>query len=68
MGACPCHGSMYGPLTGVAYQGPASLQGPPSNALPRLDLEADPKGDLCILPPTWDLRKNGIVGYGRYVA
>lgn len=68
MGACPCHGSTYDPLTGVAYQGPASLQGPPSNALPRLDLEADAKGDLWILPPTWDLRKNGIVGYGRYVA
>ena len=68
MGACPCHGSMYDPLTGVAYKGPAALQGPPSNALPRLDLEADANGDLWILPPTWDARKNGIVGYGRYVA
>jgi rieske iron-sulfur protein len=67
-GACPCHGSMYDPLTGVAYQGPASLQGPPSNALPRLDLEADADADLWILPPVWDLRRNGIVGYGRYVA
>jgi len=67
-GQCPCHGSMYDPLTGKAYQGPASLQGPPSNVLPRLDLEADSKGDLWILPPTWDLRKNGIVGYGRYLA
>ena len=65
-GQCPCHGSMYDPLTGRAYQGPAALQGPPSNALPRLDLEADEKGGLWILPPTWDLRKNGIVGYGRY--
>lgn len=68
MGACPCHGSMYDPLTGKAYQGPASLQGPPSNALPRLDLEADTNGDLWILPPVWDPRKNGIVGYGRYAA
>jgi len=67
-GQCPCHGSMYDPLTGMAYQGPASLQGPPSNVLPRLDLEADPKGDLWILPPTWDLYRNGIVGYGRYLA
>jgi ubiquinol-cytochrome c reductase iron-sulfur subunit len=67
-GQCPCHGSMYDPLTGKAYEGPASLQGPPSNALPRLDIEADSKGDLWILPPTWDLRKNGIVGYGRYLA
>ncbi|HKZ61903.1 MAG TPA: (2Fe-2S)-binding protein [Nitrososphaera sp.] len=65
-GACPCHGSMYDPLTGKAYDGPASLQGPPSNVLPKLDLEADAKGDLWILPPMWDLRKNGIVGYGRY--
>jgi len=67
-GACPCHGSMYDPLTGVAFQGPASLQGPPSNALPRLELEADANGDLWILPPTWELRKSGIVGFGRYVA
>ena len=65
-GACPCHGSMYDPVTGVAYEGPASLQGPPSNALPKLDLEADENGDLWILAPTWELRKNGIVGYGRY--
>lgn len=68
VGACPCHGSMYDPLTGAAFQGPASLQGPPSNALPRLELEADATGDLWILPPTWDPRKNGIVGYGRYVS
>jgi ubiquinol-cytochrome c reductase iron-sulfur subunit len=67
-GQCPCHGSLYDPLTGKAYEGPASLQGPPSNALPRLDLEVDANGDLWILPPTWDLRKNGIVGYGRYAA
>ena len=66
--ACPCHASTYDPFTGKSYAGPASLQGPPANALPRLDLEADSKGDLWILPPTWDLRKNGIVGYGRYVA
>ena len=67
-GACPCHGSMYDPLTGQAYKGPASLQGPPSNVLPKLDLEVDAKGDLWILTPTWELRKNGIVGYGRFVA
>jgi rieske iron-sulfur protein len=66
--ACPCHASTYDPFTGKSYAGPASLQGPPANALPRLDLEADAEGDLWILPPTWDLRKNGIVGYGRYVA
>jgi rieske iron-sulfur protein len=64
--ACPCHASTYDPFTGKAYAGPASLQGPPSNVLPRLDLEADANGDLWILPPAWDPRKNGIVGYGRY--
>jgi ubiquinol-cytochrome c reductase iron-sulfur subunit len=65
---CPCHASTYDPFTGRAFAGPASLQGPPANILPRLDLEADRNGDLWILPPTWDLRKNGIVGYGRYAA
>jgi ubiquinol-cytochrome c reductase iron-sulfur subunit len=64
--ACPCHASTYDPFTGRAYAGPASLQGPPSNMLPRLDLEADRNGDLWILPPTWHPHKNGIVGYGRY--
>jgi ubiquinol-cytochrome c reductase iron-sulfur subunit len=67
IGACPCHASTYDPATGKAFQGPASLQGPPGNVLPRLDLEADSKGDLWILPPTWDLYKNGIIGFGRYV-
>lgn len=66
-GECPCHASTYDPSDGRAFRGPASLQGPPGNALPRLDLEADSKGDLWILPPTWDLRRNGIIGYGRYV-
>ncbi len=66
-GQCPCHGSLYDVFTGKAYQGPASIQGPPSNVLPRLDLEADAKGDLWILPPVWNARGNGIVGYGRYL-
>lgn len=65
---CPCHASTYDPFTGRAFAGPASLQGPPANILPRLDLEADRNGDVWILPPTWDLHKNGIVGYGRYAA
>jgi ubiquinol-cytochrome c reductase iron-sulfur subunit len=66
-GQCPCHGSLYDVFTGKAYSGPASIQGPPSNVLPRLDLEADAGGDLWILPPSWDPKKNGIVGYGRYL-
>jgi ubiquinol-cytochrome c reductase iron-sulfur subunit len=66
-GECPCHGSMYDPLTGKAFAGPASLQGPPSNVLPRLDVEVESNGDLSILPPRWDPNANGIVGYGRYI-
>jgi rieske iron-sulfur protein len=66
-GECPCHGSMYDPFTGKAFAGPASLQGPPSNVLPRLDLEVDSKGDVWILPPVWSPDKNGVVGFGRYL-
>jgi rieske iron-sulfur protein len=66
-GECPCHGSMYDPFTGKAFAGPASLQGPPSNVLPRLDLEVDAKGDIWIKPPNWSPNGNGIVGYGRFL-
>lgn len=67
-GFCPCHASKYEPSTGKAIAGPAALQAPPSNVLPRLDLEIDSEGYLWILPATWDLRANGIIGYGRYLA
>ena len=66
-GECPCHGSLYDPVTGLAFAGPASLQGPPSNVLPKLDLEVDSNGDILILPPTWNPNANGVVGYGRYL-
>lgn len=66
-GECPCHGSMYDPLTGKAFAGPASLQGPPSNVLPKLDLEVEANGDVSILPPVWSPNGNGIVGFGRYL-
>jgi rieske iron-sulfur protein len=66
-GECPCHGSLYDPTNGQAFAGPAALQGPPSNVLPYLGLEADSNGDILILPPTWDPNANGIVGYGRYL-
>ena len=64
-GECPCHGSMYNPLTGKAFAGPASLQAPPSNVLATLFLEADNDGNLWIQPAKWDVNANGIVGYGR---
>ncbi len=66
-GECPCHGSMYNPLTGKAFAGPASLQAPPSNVLATLYLEADKDGNLWFLPAKWDINANGIVGYGRFL-
>ena len=66
-GECPCHGSMYDPTTGTSFAGPASLQAPPSNTLPKLDLEADADGFMYISPVTWGVNGNGVVGYGRFV-
>jgi len=66
-GECPCHGSMYNPVTGTAFVGPASLQSPPSNTLAKLDFELDADGFVWITPPTWGVNANGIVGYGRFV-
>jgi len=66
-GECPCHGTMYDPLTGEAFAGPAALQSPPSNVLPKLDVEVDKDGYVWILPPTLDVNGNGIVGYGRFI-
>ncbi len=66
-GECPCHGSMYDPLTGTAFAGPASLQAPPSNTLPNLDFETDSDGFMYISPVTWGVNDNGVVGYGRFV-
>jgi rieske iron-sulfur protein len=66
-GECPCHGSMYEPLTGTAFAGPASLQAPPSNTLPQLNFETDSDGFMYISPVTWGVNANGVVGYGRFV-
>lgn len=66
-GECPCHGSMYNPLTGTAFVGPASLQAPPSNTLARLTLETDADGFLWISPAKWNVNENGVVGYGRLI-
>ena len=65
-GECPCHGSMYDVRTGTSFLGPASLQAPPSNSLPKLDFEADSDGFMYISPPTWGVNSNGVVGYGRF--
>ena len=63
---CPCHGSMYDLRVGKAFAGPASVQAPPSNVLPFLELEGDTDGLLWILPPKLNVNNNGIIGYGRY--
>ena len=65
-GECPCHGSMYNPVTGTAFAGPASLQAPPSNTLPQLNFETDTDGFMYISPVTWGVNANGVVGYGRF--
>ena len=67
-GECPCHGSMYDPINGMAFAGPASLQATPSNVLPRLDLEVDSEGNVWVKPPNWSVNGNGIVGFGRFLA
>jgi Rieske Fe-S protein len=65
-GECPCHGSMYDPMTGTAFVGPASVQAAPSNTLPRLTLEIDSDGFVFILPPKFNANENGVIGYGRF--
>ncbi len=66
-GECPCHGSTYDVLTGLATAGPASLQAAPSNVLPNLNFEADVDGFLWILPPSFGVNDNGVIGYGRFI-
>lgn len=66
-GECPCHGSMYNPVTGTAFKGPASVQAAPSNTLPRLTLEVDSDGFVFIMPPKFTAHENGVIGYGRFI-
>jgi len=66
-GECPCHGSMYDPVTGTAFAGPASLQAPPSNTLPQLNFEVDSEGLMYISPVKWGVNDNGVIGYGRFI-
>ena len=65
-GECPCHGSMYDPVTGTAFAGPASVQAAPSNTLAQLFFEIDSDGFVFILPPKFDVNENGVIGYGRF--
>ena len=65
-GECPCHGSIYDPVTGTAFVGPASLQAAPSDTLPKLDFEIASDGFVFILPPKFNANDNGVIGYGRF--
>ncbi len=65
---CPCHGTTYRIPDGLAFDGPASRQPPPTNAVPMLTLSADDQGYLRVEPPIWDVDHNGKLGYGRYVS
>ena len=65
---CPCHGTTYRIPDGLAVDGPASRQPPPTNAVPMLTLSADDQGYLWVEPPIWDVYHNGKLGYGRYVS
>jgi hypothetical protein len=58
---------MYRATTGLAFVGPASVQAPPSNVLPKLNFEQDSDGFLWILPPIWGVNDNGVIGYGRFL-
>ena len=64
---CPCHGSIYRIPDGLSIAGPASLQPPPTNAIPLLTLSTDAAGYLYVEPPIFDVNHNGVIGYGRSV-
>jgi len=63
----PCHGSMYEPVYGIPFAGPAMNYQFKDNALPQLDLGLDNEGYIYVKPPIFDIDKNGVVGYGRKV-
>jgi Rieske Fe-S protein len=63
----PCHGSLYEPLYGIPFAGPAINYWIKNDALPQLDLGVDSKEYIYVKPPVFDIDKNGLVGYGRKV-
>ena len=54
-------------LLALLLVGLQQFQATPSNVLPKLDLEADLDGFLYLLPPTWGVHDNGVIGYGRLI-
>ena len=63
----PCHGSLYEPVYGIPFAGPAINYQFKNNALPQLDLGVDSDRYIYVKPPIFDINKNGLVGYGRKV-
>lgn len=63
----PCHGSMYEPVYGIPFNGPAMNYGFKNNALPQLDLGLDNERYIYVKSPIFDIDKNGVIGYGRKV-
>jgi ubiquinol-cytochrome c reductase iron-sulfur subunit len=61
----PCHGSLYEPVYGIPFAGPAVNYAFKNNALPQLDLGVDKDGYIYVKPPIFEIDKNGQVGYGR---
>ena len=64
----PCHGSLYEPLYGIPFAGPAKDYAFKNNALPQLDLGVDNDGYIYAKPPIFVVDKNGVVGSGREVS
>ncbi len=63
----PCHGSLYEPVYGIPFAGPAMNYAFKNNALPQLDLDVDKEGYIYVKPPIFEIDKNGAIGYGRQV-
>lgn len=63
----PCHGSLYEPVYGIPFAGPAMNYAFKNNALPQLDLGVDNDGYIYAKPPIFEIDKNGLIGSGRKV-
>jgi rieske iron-sulfur protein len=58
---CPCHGSIYRVPDGLSTAGPASIQTPPTNAIPMLTLMTDSAGNLYVYYTNADPKKTTVV-------
>ena len=64
----PCQSAGYRVYDGVAVRPNANnLRIPSTGALPYLDLAIDEEGYLTVLTPSFEDKKNGVIGIGRTV-